>query len=176
MKEIDTLRRKESTGGCRIISFSEYFCNAKLISGKLVNSKNMKSVVFIFMLFFSLLSISASAQEKQVVVPYTLADRDRAIQIEAKLNALDAKFESIDKQFINQQRQIDDIKTLFYWGFGILISLFIFMLGYMIWDRRTAMQPALLQASKAEENSRNLNFMVSGTIYFLVSFALRYYD
>ena len=29
-------------------------------------------------------------------------------------------------------------------------------LGYMIWDRRTAMQPALLQASKAEENSRNL--------------------
>jgi len=136
----------------------------------------MKSVVFIFMLFFSLLSISASAQEKQVVVPYTLADRDRAIQIEAKLNALDAKFESIDKQFINQQRQIDDIKTLFYWGFGILISLFIFMLGYMIWDRRTAMQPALLQASKAEENSRNLNFMVSGTIYFLVSFALRYYD
>ena len=116
----------------------------------------MKSVVFIFMFFLSLLSISASAQEKQVVVPYTLADRDRSIQIEAKLNALDAKFESIDKQFMNQQRQIDDIKTLFYWGFGILITLFIFMLGYMIWDRRTAMQPALLQASRAEENSRNL--------------------
>jgi hypothetical protein len=30
------------------------------------------------------------------------------------------------------------------------------MLGYMIWDRRTAMQPALVQASKAEENSRDL--------------------
>ena len=116
----------------------------------------MKSVVFIFLLFFSLLSLSALAQEKQIVVPYTLADRDRTIQIEAKLNALDGKFGSIDKQFMNQQRQIDDLKTLFYWGFGILISLFIFMLGYMIWDRRTAMQPALLQASKAEENSRNL--------------------
>jgi hypothetical protein len=62
----------------------------------------MKSVVFIFMLFLSLLSVSASAQEKQVVVPYTLADRNRSIQIEAKLNALDAKFESIDKQFLNQ--------------------------------------------------------------------------
>ena len=116
----------------------------------------MKSFVFIFMLFFSLLSVSASAQEKQVIVPYTLADRDRSIQIEAKLNALDAKFVSIDKQFMNQQRQIDDLKVLFYWGFGILITLFIFMLGYMIWDRRTAMQPALLQASRAEENSRNL--------------------
>jgi hypothetical protein len=96
------------------------------------------------------------AQEQQVVVPYTLADRDRAILTEAKINALDIRFESIDKQFMYQQRQIDDIKTLFYWGFGILITLFIFMFGYIIWDRRTAMQPALDQSLKAEENSRNL--------------------
>ena len=83
-----------------------------------------------------------NAQEQQVVVPYTLADRDRAIITEAKINALevkiDVRFESIDKQFMYQQRQIDDIKTLFYWGFGILITLFVFMFGYMIWDRRTA--------------------------------------
>ena len=101
-----------------------------------------------------------NAQEQQVVVPYTLADRDRAIITEAKINALevkiDVRFESIDKQFMYQQRQIDDIKTLFYWGFGILITLFVFMFGYMIWDRRTAMQPALEQSSKAEENSCNL--------------------
>ena len=100
------------------------------------------------------------AQEQQVVEPYTLADRDRAILTDAKISSLEAKmevrFESIDKQFMYQQKQIDDIKTLFYWGFGILISLFLFMLGYMIWDRRTAMQPALAQAAKAEENSRNL--------------------
>jgi len=100
------------------------------------------------------------AQEQQVVVPYTLADRDRAILTDAKISTLEAKmevrFESIDKQFMYQQKQIDDIKTLFYWGFGILITLFIFMIGYMIWDRRTAMQPALAQVAKAEENSRNL--------------------
>ena len=125
----------------------------------------MKKLLFlIFILFFSGI---LNAQEKQIVVPYTLADRDRVIVLDSKINTLDTKinaleekmavrFEGIDKQFMYQQRQIDDIKTLFYWGFGILISLFIFMLGYMIWDRRTAMQPALLQASKAEENSRNL--------------------
>ena len=117
--------------------------------------------------FVLLCSGILKAQELQVVVPYTLADRDRAILTDAKISTLEAKiialndkmevrFESIDKQFMYQQKQIDDIKTLFYWGFGILITLFIFMLGYMIWDRRTAMQPALAQASKAEENSRNL--------------------
>jgi len=127
----------------------------------------MKTVLYISLLFLSLYCFPALAQEQQVVVPYTLADRDRAILTDAKISTLEAKiialndkmevrFESIDKQFMYQQKQIDDIKTLFYWGFGILITLFIFMLGYMIWDRRTAMQPALIQASKAEENSRNL--------------------
>ena len=131
----------------------------------------MKPSVITLLLFFTLHSLLVMAQEQQVVVPYTLADRDRAILTEAKINALDNKinavddkiavrFESIDKQFMYQQKQIDDIKTLFYWGFGILITLFIFMLGYMIWDRRTAMRPALEQASKAEENSRNLISML----------------
>jgi hypothetical protein len=124
--------------------------------------KNLLLLIFV-LLFSGILK----AQEQQVIVPYTLADRDRVIVLDAKISTLDAKinaleekmtvrFESIDKQFMYQQKQIDDLKTLFYWGFGILITLFLFMMGYMIWDRRTAMQPALLQASKAEENSRNL--------------------
>ena len=103
----------------------------------------MKLLVFVSLLFLSLLSLPAVAQAQQVVVPYTLADRDRAILNGAKIDALGS---SVDKQFMYQQKQIDDIKTLFYWGFGIIITLIIFMLGYMIWDRRTAMQPALIQA------------------------------
>jgi len=120
-----------------------------------------KLLILVFVLLFSGI---LKAQELQVVVPYTLADRDRAILTDAKISSLEAKmeerFKSIDKQFMYQQKQIDDIKTLFYWGFGILITLFIFMLGYMIWDRRTAMQPALERSSIAEENSRTLLTML----------------
>ena len=116
----------------------------------------MKPSVFVILLFFTLLSLPAMAQEQQVVVPYTLADRDRAILTEAKVSALDVRFESIDKQFMYMQKQIDDIKTLFYWGFGILITLLIFMLGYMIWDRRTALKPALDKATDADAKSTNL--------------------
>ena len=106
----------------------------------------MKPLIFVSLLFLSLLSLPALAQEQQVVVPYTLADRDRAIRTES---SMELKFES-------QQRQLDDIKALFYWGFGILITLFIFMLGYLIWDRRTALQPALDKATNAEAKSANL--------------------
>jgi len=126
----------------------------------------MKPVIIIGLFFLSLLSLPALAQEQQVVVPYTLADRDRAILTEAKLGVIDARisslearmnvrFGSIDKQFMYQQKQIDDLKILFYWGFGIIITLIIFMLGYMVWDRRTAMKPALVQASKSLEHRRD---------------------
>jgi hypothetical protein len=114
----------------------------------------------LILVFVLLCSGILKAQEQQVVVPYTLADRDRAILTDAKISALETKIialnDKMEVRFESQQRQLDDIKTLFYWGFGIMITLFIFMLGYMIWDRRTAMQPALAQAAKADENSRNL--------------------
>ncbi|HEY5510361.1 MAG TPA: hypothetical protein VIK10_04960 [Prolixibacteraceae bacterium] len=102
-----------------------------------------KLLILVFVLLFSGI---LKAQEQQVVVPYTLADRDRIIRLEAKM---DVKFESI-------QLQINQLSTLFYWGFGILITLFIFMMGYIIWDRRTALQPALDKASDANEKSTTL--------------------
>ena len=101
----------------------------------------MKPLVIIFLIFISMLCKSALAQEQQLVVPYTIADRDRAILTEVKLSSLET---NMNIRFESQQRDLNDIKTLFYWGFGILITLFIFMLGYTIWDRRTAMQPALI--------------------------------
>ena len=111
------------------------------------------------LLFLSLLHLPALAQEQQVVVPYTLADRDRAILTEAKISALEVKMEF---KFESQQRQLDDIKTLFYWGFGILITLFIFMFGYMIWDRKTALQPAL-------DNKISVNICLISVICVLTS-------
>jgi hypothetical protein len=94
------------------------------------------------------------------VVPYTLSDRDRAIRTEAKMEALDAKMGALetkmDVRFESIQKQIDQLSTMFYWGFGILITLFIFMLGYMIWDRRTALQPALDKVANAEAKCANL--------------------
>ena len=113
-----------------------YFC---------VMFQHMKTNTLICLLSLSLLSLPALAQEQQVIVPYTLADRDRAILTQTKMEV----------SFVSQQRQLDDLKALFYGGFGIITSLFLFMFGYIIWDRRTAMKPALEQASRAMLDNRN---------------------
>ena len=72
--------------------------------------------------------------------------------IDTKFESLNIKFESIDTKFESQQLQINnlkdsigDIKVLLLWGFGIMFSLFLFMLGYMIWDRRTALNPVRIK-------------------------------
>lgn len=131
--------------------------------------KNLMLIVFV-LLFSGILN----AQEKQVVVPYTLADRDRTIRIEAKMEVLEAKFVALESKFgaleskmdgleskmnvkfESIQIQINQLSTLFYWGFGILITLFIFMMGYMMWDRRTALQPALDKATSSDAKSTTL--------------------
>ena len=124
----------------------------------------------LFLVFVLLFSGILKAQEQQVVVPYTLADRDRTIRLEAKMEAFDAKMEALESKMDSQESKMDvkfskmDVKfeavnariDYLFWLQGVIVALIMFMLGYTIWDRRTALQPALAQASKAEENSRTL--------------------
>jgi len=58
---------------------------------------------------------------------------------------MDVKFEAVNSR----------IDYLF-WLQGVIVALILFMLGYMIWDRRTALQPALEKASDANEKSTTL--------------------
>ena len=126
-----------------------------------------KLIILVFVLLFSGI---LKAQELQVVVPYTLADRDRTIRLEAKMEAFDAKMEALESKMDSQESKMDvkfskmDVKfeavnariDYLFWLQGVIVALILFILGYTIWDRKTALQPALAQASKAEENSRTL--------------------
>ncbi|MEI7424255.1 MAG: hypothetical protein WCK18_19285 [Prolixibacteraceae bacterium] len=99
--------------------------------------------------FVLLLSGILKAQEQQILVPYTLADRDRAIHTDAKINSIEAK---MDVKFEAVNARIDYL----FWLQGVIVALILFMLGYMIWDRRTALKPALEKASDANEKSNTL--------------------
>jgi hypothetical protein len=103
----------------------------------------MKRFVSIWLFLF--FAVSTAHPQDQQIVPFTLADRDRLIKMEAEIgsirnemnslrNEMNTNLESIDKQFLYQQNQIYDLKVLFYWGFGIMITLMVFTLGYIIWD------------------------------------------
>ena len=113
----------------------------------------------------------AQSANKEQAVPYTLQDRDRAVRMEVQMNErfesmqkemntrfesmqteMNTRFESMQKEmnirFESQQQQMNDLKesirdlkNLFYWGFGILFTFMVFILGYIIWDRKTVTEP-----------------------------------
>lgn len=101
---------------------------------------------YFIILVFLIAVIYSNAQQQEV--PYTLADRDRLIQVEANMNGLrnemnslrnemNAKFEAVDNRFDSMDDKFDPI----YWILSVVVALIIFMLGFIIWDRRTTLAP-----------------------------------
>ena len=109
----------------------------------------MKTYFLMLILFLFMPVIQIFAQEKQVIVPYTLADRDRSIRTEAKIETLEAK---MNVKFEAVNARIDYL----FWLQGVIVALILFMLGYMIWDRRTALQQALDKAGEADAKTTSL--------------------
>ncbi len=100
----------------------------------------MKNKILVIVLF---LGFIAKAETKEI--PYTLDDRDRMIRLEVKVDALDSRFESI-------QKQIDFSNNL-------MLTLIAGLLGtviYMWWDRRAANAPLKDAIEDESKKTKNL--------------------
>ncbi len=106
------------------------------------------------MLFLVLLILAPclKAQEKQVVVPYTLADRDRAIRTEARMETLEARMVGLEHRIDGLEKRMDDLQTqmnrieskfdnYFMWGFGMVLISIFGLIGFIVYDRRTTLAP-----------------------------------
>jgi SMC interacting uncharacterized protein involved in chromosome segregation len=107
-------------------------------------------------------------------VPFTLDDRDRIMRTEEKLNSMNSdmngKIESVNGKIESVNGKIESLRNEMnakfdavnskfeplYWAFGILIALMLFILGYIIWDRRTALHPIQNKTINLEERVRKL--------------------
>ena len=94
-------------------------------------------LILLLLTFFLLKGFSQST-----AVSFNLEDRDRIIRTEYEIkslrNEINIRFENQHQQINDLKENIKDIKVMLLCGFGILFSLFLFMLGFIIWDRRTA--------------------------------------
>jgi len=70
---------------------------------------------------------------QQQAIPYTMADRDRLIQVEAQVNSLNQRFDDMNKRFDDMNNRFDDMNnrldrledkfdTYFTWGFGLVLG------------------------------------------------------
>ena len=93
-------------------------------------------------------------------VPFTQEDRDRIRNVELKVERLEEEQKHLQKQIDelkrDTQRQFDELRTFLYWGFGILFGGMGILVGFVIWDRRTAVEPVARKLREIEEREERL--------------------
>ena len=99
----------------------------------------MKKYFVIIVLFFLLL-----LPQYATGGDFTQEDRDRLI-------SLDVRVEQGQKSL---QNQINNLQTFLLWGFGILFGGMGVLIGFVIWDRRTALEPVPGRAESLRKKGR----------------------
>jgi hypothetical protein len=92
----------------------------------------MKTIQKIILSFLFVLPYSGTAEIKEI--PFTLDDRDRIIRTEQKVEAINQRFDAMDKRF--------DQLFNFLWAFiGIFTAMMVSVFGFAFWDRKLSMAP-----------------------------------
>lgn len=124
----------------------------------------MKHLLLLVVVVFTLSISNGQTQE----VPYTLADRDKMIQIEAKLDGLTRDINKVEQSLNNKidnadanlnkrmDRLEDKFDTYFTWGFGMVLAGIFGLFGFIIYDRRSVITPVKREQDKMLEALRML--------------------
>jgi len=122
-------------------------------------------------ILITFMAIVVGLKSQQVEVPYTLADRDRLIQVEAKVDALNLRIDQLEKRIDQLDNRIDQVEqglnnridrledkfdTYFTWGFGLVLGAIFALFGFIIYDRRTTLAPVKREQDKILEALRTL--------------------
>ena len=115
-----------------------------------------------FLFAFSFLGFLSLALAKEV--PFTQEDRDRLIRLEVKveegqkalqvqINGLQKQIDGLQRQVDGLQKQIDELRSDFRTYMSIVIGSIIALMGFIIWDRRTAISPVVKKAKELDDRS-----------------------
>jgi len=103
-------------------------------------------------LIFSFIIISFIVPPLSQGEEFTQKDRERLIRLETKVEegqkALQRQITDLRSDL---HRQTDDLKVLILWGFGILFGGMGLLIGFVIWDRRTALEPVAKKYKELED-------------------------
>jgi predicted NBD/HSP70 family sugar kinase len=115
----------------------------------------MIKVIIILVMFVLMMTDFVYAKE----VSYTLEDRERIVRLETKVDegfkAVNQRIDGLEKA-VNQRidglekavnQRIDGLQNLIY----VVISGIFILIGFVIWDRRTALAPAIRKNKELEE-------------------------
>lgn len=107
--------------------------------------KNIEKIILLIALLVSFTAVNAFAKD----VSFTQDDRDRLIRVEEGFRAVNQRIDDLNQSL---SRRIDDVMNLLY----VVIAGMIGLMGFVIWDRRTAITPVTRRTNELEEREERL--------------------
>jgi cytochrome c-type biogenesis protein CcmH/NrfF len=111
--------------------------------------KNIEKIILLIAILVSFTAVNAFAKD----VSFTQDDRDRLIRVEEGLKAVNQRIDDVNSSL---GKRIDELRDFMLWGFGILFAGMMTLIGFVIWDRRTAITPVTRKTNELEEREERL--------------------
>lgn len=95
-------------------------------------------------------------------IPFTQEDRDRIIRLEEGQKSINQRIDDLRADMsslradmnslkADTNKRFDQMQTFMLWGFGILFGGMGLLITLVLWDRRTALAPAIRKNKELEE-------------------------
>ena len=108
--------------------------------------------VLAFSILLSAIPMSVSAEDRKEIQEI----RERLIRIEERMvtkEELKAEIKDVRSEIKDVR---SEIKEFMLWGFGVTFAGIFALIGFVLWDKRTALAPAVKKARELEEREERV--------------------
>ena len=102
------------------------------------------------------ISQAGAAEERQ---PATIAGREiaeRLTRLEDRVARLEERVTRLEEKVAALGQRIDDLRQVVLAGFGITFAGMFALVGFVIWDRRTALAPAVRRVEDLQDRQQRI--------------------
>ena len=117
----------------------------------------MKKFMAILFLFLSAPTWIASAElTKEEMKEIQGIIRQELQYMDKRFDDMNKRFDDMNKRIDDMNNRIGDMNNLMLWGFGVIFAGMFALVGFVIWDRRTALSPAIRKNKELEERQERV--------------------
>jgi peptidoglycan hydrolase CwlO-like protein len=117
----------------------------------------MKRLTVILFLFLLAPTWIASAElTKGEIKEIQEIMRQELQHVDRRFDDMNKRFDDINNRINDMNNRINDMNNRMLWGFGIIFAGMFALFGFVIWDRRTALAPAIRKNKELEEKQERI--------------------
>lgn len=77
-------------------------------------------------------------------------------QVDKRFEQIDKRFEQIDRRMEKFDSRFNEILSFIMWGFGVVFTGIFALIGFILWDRRSALAPAIRKNKDLEDKEEKI--------------------